>query len=73
MLVPFDVDDRVLRTPTDPERFAADMAGRVNALLRDPARARAMGEAGRRRAVERFSWRTIAERTLELYRSLASA
>jgi glycosyltransferase involved in cell wall biosynthesis len=29
-----------------------------------------MGEDGRRRAVELFSWATIATRTLDLYRSL---
>jgi starch synthase len=29
-----------------------------------------MGEVGRRRVLERFSWRTIADRTVELYRSL---
>ncbi|TYB52965.1 glycogen synthase [Nonomuraea sp. PA05] len=59
-------------TPHDPERFAADLAERVNALLGDPARARAMGEAGRARAIEHFSWTRIAERTLELYASLGA-
>jgi starch synthase len=29
-----------------------------------------MGRAGRRRAVERFSWAAIAERTMEVYRSV---
>jgi starch synthase len=29
-----------------------------------------MGLAGRRRAVERFSWSRIAEDTLEVYRSV---
>ncbi|MFC5818820.1 glycogen synthase [Nonomuraea harbinensis] len=57
-------------TPHDPERFAADLAGRVNTLLEDPARARAMGLAGRARAVEHFSWPAIARRTMELYASL---
>ncbi|MFG1943214.1 glycogen synthase [Nonomuraea sp. NPDC048826] len=57
-------------TPHDPERFAADFAARVNALLEDPARARAMGVAGRARAVEHFSWPAIARRTMELYASL---
>ncbi|MFD0472567.1 glycogen synthase [Nonomuraea thailandensis] len=59
-------------TPHDPERFAADLAERVNALLGDPARARAMGEAGRARAIEHFSWTRIAERTVELYASLGA-
>jgi glycogen synthase len=54
-----------------PERFARDMAGRINQLMGD-ARLRArMGQAGRRRAVEEFSWRAIAEKTAALYRSLA--
>lgn len=57
-------------TPHDPERFAADLAERVNALLRDPARARALGVAGRERAIEHFSWERIARRTLKLYTSL---
>jgi alpha-maltose-1-phosphate synthase len=57
-------------TPHDPDRFAADLAERVNALLRDPDRAREMGEAGRARAVEHFSWERIAHRTLDLYAKL---
>ncbi len=55
----------------DPDRFAADLAGRLDEVLADPARARRMGAAGRRRAVEHFSWPAIAQRTLEVYRSLA--
>jgi alpha-maltose-1-phosphate synthase len=70
LLVPFEPSDPVTRTPTDPDRFARDLADRINRLLRDPEAARRMGQAGRRRAVELFSWRTIAERTVELYRSL---
>lgn len=58
-------------TPDDPERFAADVAERVNRLLADPALAAELGAAGRARAVEHFSWARIAERTMDLYRSLA--
>ncbi|MEU6022899.1 glycogen synthase [Micromonospora sp. NPDC047134] len=57
-------------TPADPARFEADLAGRLNSLLADPERAAALGRAGRRRAVEHFSWDAIAARTLNLYRSL---
>jgi starch synthase len=56
--------------PREPERFAADFAQRVNALLRDPDRAAAMGRAGRRRAIEKFGWAAIAEQTVALYDSL---
>jgi starch synthase len=55
----------------DPDGFAAGLAERLNELLADPERARTMGDAGRRRAVEEFSWARIAEQTLALYRMLA--
>jgi starch synthase len=42
----------------------------MNALVRDPERAAAMGAAGRRRAVEHFAWDAIARETVEIYRSL---
>lgn len=70
ILVPIDQVDDGTGTPRDPDRFAADIAESVNALLRDPARAGAMGKAGRERAVSQFSWTEIAHRTHELYASL---
>jgi len=58
--------------PADPDAFAADLAAAIGRLLRDPARARAMGQAGRRRAVARFSWRAVAKQTLACYESLVA-
>jgi starch synthase len=72
LLVPFEPTDDGLSNPVDPAKFAADIAQRVNELVADPARADEMGKAGRRRAVEQFSWPAIAEQTAELYRSLAA-
>jgi alpha-maltose-1-phosphate synthase len=69
ILVPFDAVDDPTQEPADPERFAADFAAAVNALLADPARAEAMGLEGRRRAVERFSWPAIARETVRVYES----
>jgi alpha-maltose-1-phosphate synthase len=57
--------------PVDPQRFASDFAARVNELIADPSRADAMGKAGRRRAVEKFSWHRVADETVALYRRLA--
>jgi starch synthase len=51
-------------------QFEAGLAGAVNDLLADPARAEAMGAAGRQRAVEEFGWATIARQTYELYAAL---
>ena len=42
----------------------------VNRLAADPAEASRFGVAGRRRAVDEFGWDAVAEKTVELYRSL---
>ena len=42
----------------------------VNELVADPAAGRAMGKAGRERAVTSFDWGAIADQTVALYRSL---
>ncbi|MGN6799633.1 MAG: glycogen synthase [Gaiellaceae bacterium] len=70
LLVPFDPVDDASRTPRDPERFARDIADRVNRLLEDPAEARRFGLAGRERAVNEFAWSSVAARVDALYRSL---
>ncbi len=56
--------------PADPTRFARDLAGATNDLLRDPAMAKAMGKAGRERVLASFTWSVAAARTAELYRSV---
>ena len=44
--------------------------GRVCVTVADTDRAERMGVAGRRRAVESFSWSTIGDRTVEVYREV---
>jgi starch synthase len=66
-LVPFEPGDKIAREPRDPRRFASNIAERINALVRHPATAARFGRAGRRRAIENFSWSKVAERTLRLY------
>jgi starch synthase len=56
--------------PVPAEEFEAGLADAVNTLCGDPARAEAMGRAGRERAVHEFGWSAIAHRTVELYESL---
>jgi alpha-maltose-1-phosphate synthase len=70
--IPEVVDDGVtglLVSPDDP----AALADALNALLRDPGRAAAMGLAGRKRAVSEFSWDAVAAQTAELYAELTQA
>ena len=70
LLVPIEQVGDGTGTPLDPQRFETDFAAALNAVIADPGLAGRFGEAGRRRAVEAFSWATIATRTLDLYRSL---
>ena len=71
LLVPFEQAPGGIE-PRDPAAFSAAFADRVNVLVRDPARAAAMGRGGRARAVEAFSWPAIARETVEVYRGLVS-
>jgi starch synthase len=54
----------------NPEKFARDLAQRVNKLMRDPELRERFGKAGRKRVEENFSWDAIAEKTKRLYQSL---
>ena len=69
-LVPIEQLQDGTGTPVDPDRFVADLAAALTEVVSDPAAAKRMGEAGRLRAERDFSWRTIAERTTEIYRGL---
>jgi starch synthase len=69
-LVPLEQVQDGTGTPLDPEGFVSDFADALNALVADPERARAMGVRGRMRAEEHFSWDSIAESTLSVYRSV---
>ena len=62
LLVPIEQVADGTGTPVDPDAFAADIAGRVNEVLRDPALAEQFGKAGRERAVSTFSWGEVAAR-----------
>mgnify|MGYP001617345437 FL=1 len=53
-----------------PPRDAEALAANIVSILADPARARAMGEAGRARVLERFSVDRMVEGNLEVYRQV---
>jgi starch synthase len=71
-LVPFE-QDPVTSFPLHPEKFSRDLAAKISLLLADHGKARAFGEAGRKRVEEKFSWSAIAEQTIELYRQLIAS
>jgi starch synthase len=68
-LVPFTADPTT-NMPTDPSRFSQDLASKITTLLSNPEQARAMGQAGRKRVEDHFSWTSIATQTHNLYDSL---
>jgi glycogen synthase len=54
----------------NPEKFAHDIAERVNRLMGDPQLRERFGKAGRKRVEQHFSWTAIAEKTKRLYENV---
>ncbi|MDD5110193.1 MAG: glycosyltransferase family 4 protein [Patescibacteria group bacterium] len=50
---------------------AGDLSGKLRALLDDPAKAAAFGEAGRQRVLERYDWAVVGKQLVDRYRKLA--
>lgn len=69
-LVPLEQMNESPFEPTQPEKFARDLAAKVNELMRDEKLRERFGKAGRLRAEAKFSWSAIARETKALYESL---
>lgn len=67
LLVPFEAKGGGNAEPKDAQRLARDLAAAVDRLLASSATREAMGTAARRRVEDRFSWTSIAQRTLAVY------
>jgi len=48
----------------------ADIAWGIKEVLKDRQRAKVWGENGRKRVLEYFTWRKVAEQTIDIYKSL---
>lgn len=57
-------------SPTHPTAYAKDLAHNINRLMEDPEKRKQFAGAGRKRAVNLFSWSSIAQQTRDLYTSL---
>jgi spore coat protein SA len=60
------VEDGVTGYLVDPSNMEAELLDRIGGLARDPELRRRMGEAGRRRVEEKFTWDRTAETWMEL-------
>lgn len=69
-LVPLEQAKEGSFEPTNPEKFARDLARRINQLIKDKQLREKFGKAGRRRVEEHFSWSSIAQKTKALYGTL---
>jgi starch synthase len=66
-IVPIDQAQDGTGTPTDPDRFVADLARTLDEVLADEGLAKLMGRAGRLRVESEFTWDAIATRTRQVY------
>ena len=55
----------------DPEGYERDLAAGISKLMADEPLRDRMAKAGRKRAEDHFSWKSIARKTLALYHTLA--
>jgi starch synthase len=69
-LVPIEQVQDGTGTPTDPDRFVADLGRILAETVVDRATATRYGAAGRERAAAVFDWDAIGAQTVEIYRSL---
>jgi len=69
-LVPLEQMKESPFEPTNPEKFSRDLAASINQLMKDRHLREKFGQAGRKRAEEKFSWSAIAQQTKKLYETL---
>ena len=69
-LVPIEQMNTSPFEPVDPDKFSRDLAEKINQLMADEPLRQRFGAAGRKRAVEKFSWAAIAGETRKMYESL---
>lgn len=70
LLVPVEQMGEAPFEPVDAGRFASDLAGAINTLMRDESRRQAMSQAARRRVEDVFGWPAVARKTADLYREV---
>ena len=70
ILVPVEQQNEAPFEPTNPDKFAKDLADGVNKVINNKELRESMAEKGRTRVEEHFDWIAIAKQVEELYKSL---
>ena len=70
ILVPVEQQNVAPFEPTDPDKFAKDLADGVNKVINNKALKESMAIKGRKRVEDHFDWIAIAKQVEELYKSL---
>ena len=70
ILVPVEQQNVAPFEPTDPDKFAKDLADGVNKIIDNQKLRESMAIKGRKRVEEHFDWIAIAKQVEELYKSL---
>lgn len=71
-LIPLESVSRTDFNPKKPEEFQRNFATKINLLLENETLATTMGQAGRKRVLEKFSWESIAKTTYNYYEEVIS-
>ena len=69
-LVPLEPTSSTNFEPKNPDEFQHALADKLNVLLDNPEMAKKFGEASRQRAIDVFSWKSIAKQTFNFYESV---
>jgi len=69
-LVPLEQMNESPFEASNPEKFARDLATRINQLMKDRQLRERFGKTGRKRVEEHFGWTAIASKTKKLYETL---
>ena len=66
-LVPLKAKSSINFDPVNPKEFQTQFANKLNLILSNPALAQKMGIVSRQRAIDVFSWKSIAKQTFDFY------
>lgn len=69
-LVPLEARSSTDFEPKDPDAFQHALANGLNTLVENPDLAKKFGEESRKRAIDVFSWKSIAKQTFNFYESV---